>query len=205
MPTKSPRPRRKLTHRRSNTRRSIKQSAVSHAAEHVASFDITDDNIQAVRRYLPEPKDCVINALELLRIIDPVMAGVMRIFVGKTGIQTEQMIKIFEFIYRRPFFLAFRPVNELNVLEEYSVNTLPVNKCIFVGVQYNDNTGHTFIIGKNNQGGLIYLDPQNPDVCDLRYGECVQRVFGNASSYFILTYPDYDILNPIVSPMELSD
>lgn len=203
--------RRKLTHRRSGKRLNLKQRTTGAlnvfagaASNNVAFFPITDEDILTMQRFLPRPRDCVINAMELLKIIDSNSAAIMRILVGDLGVFIPQIEGIFTYTYRRPFNFETHPISDFQVLINIT-NDLSVSNVIFVGVTYPTGPGHVFLIGKNTSGQLIQIDPQNPTLCDLSSEFCSRSVFGNAVSFGVLKYGDYPTLQPIgdaIVPMD---
>lgn len=46
-------------------------------------------------------------------------------------------------------------------------------------------TGHVFLIGKDQHGTIVYIDPQMNAFCDLKHADCFLYI-KDASEYFIL-------------------
>jgi len=172
----------------------------------LAFFSITDENINQVARLLSKPRDCVINAMELLKIVDNNAAAIMRILVGEQGIMENQIVDMFSFVFKRPFRISTLGISDvfafLNFLNNDAV--LPRSNAVFLGIRYNNGDGHVFIIGKTNQGFMIYLDPQNPNMCNLNDPGCIQTIFGNARSIITIEYSDYASLN-VSQPVPMTD
>lgn len=157
----------------------------------VAEFQISDYHITRFRRFVKKPMDCVINALEIIGILDDIRADILRIAVGDQGLNTDQIVSIFKLL--KPLFKwrFFRYTN-LETLSQYTVNEMKHGHVVFCGYRgYNPVTetyvGHVFLIGKYLNGNLVYIDPQIPTVCRLDDDQC-QNLIKNKQEYFILQY-----------------
>ena len=64
----------------------------------VAQFVLTDDAVGKFRRWVKKPRDCVINAMELLGILDSQNADIARILMGDIGAQIKQIEGIFSIV-----------------------------------------------------------------------------------------------------------
>ncbi len=65
----------------------------------IKEFTISDESLTRFRRSHPKPNDCVINALEILGILETHSADITRIFVGDDGLLQHQIEKVFEITY----------------------------------------------------------------------------------------------------------
>lgn len=203
-------PRRKMRHRGAARRptSTVKQTAPNNSQWTIAAIPITQEQIFQTSRLLAAPRDCVINAMQLLGIVPQDTAAVMRIMVGDTGLLPDQVTRIFEFVYRRPFILEYQPISNLPLLDQ-ELEMLPFSHAAFVGIRYPTGSGHVFIVGKSDTGSLVYLDPQRPTLCNLYDINCKVDVFGSAESFFILKYGDYSQLKteqtPVPVPMDINN
>jgi hypothetical protein len=188
--------RRRLTHKRRPKHSAVKQRSNGLEME-VVQFPITNEQLLRIQRTVVRPRDCVINAMEIIGIIDGRSADIMRIMVGDLGIPTEKIENIFEFSFRRSF--TFTPDNRMDLLDFFLTNSLMPNNIVFIGVEYISGEKHVFLIGKTETNALIYIDPQAPSsMCDLRETACFQTVFQNVINYYILQVN-------IASPLQVAD
>jgi len=73
-------------------------SVIENMQGRLALFDVPLSNLNKFRRYAPGDKDCVINALEILGILNPEAAGIARILVGDVGVGMARLAKVFSFV-----------------------------------------------------------------------------------------------------------
>lgn len=149
----------------------------------LAQFKITDENLSGIKRYIKKPKDCVINVLEVLGIIDHIHADLMRIVVGDIGITKSQIEQIFKRIYVN-YDYRFVKYYKLESLSEIVYGMAP-GHVIFCGYKNKDNSKHVFLIGKNLNGVIFYIDPQLEIICDLSDERCLNYI-SEKQSYFVL-------------------
>jgi len=148
----------------------------------VAQFKLTDDSINKFRRWIKKPRDCVINAMELIGILDGQNADIARILIGDTGAQIKQIEDIFEVVEPR-FKWKFYKFTNIQTLAQFTSNELKPQNTIFCG--YEGTEGHVFLIAKGNDGKVYYVDPQVDAICNLDTKECFNFI-DNKHSYFIL-------------------
>ena len=148
----------------------------------VAQFQITDDAISKFRRWVKKPRDCVINAMELLNILNAQNADLCRIMVGDTGLQVGQIEDIFSLLEPK-FQWRFFKFTKLESLSDFTMNELKPGHSIFCG--YLGQEGHVFLIAKSLDGKILYVDPQVNELCPLDQSTCVKYI-DNKQAYFIL-------------------
>ena len=148
----------------------------------VAQFKLTDDSISKFRRWVKKPRDCVINAMELLGILDDQNADIARILIGDTGAQIKQIEDIFEVVEPK-FKWNFYKFTNIQTLAQFTSSELKPQHTIFCG--YMGNEGHVFLIAKSIEGKVYYVDPQVDAICNLDTNECYNFI-DNKKSYFIL-------------------
>jgi hypothetical protein len=156
-----------------------------------AEFEMTESFINSFQRKIPKPMDCVINALQLMGALSPRCAELMRIVAGDGGFQKKQIEDTFKFLFPSKQW-EFQPFSNLNELAYFTKAQMTNGRVVFCGyVGYNPtlnkSTGHVFLIGKNLQGTVLYLDPQIPTICDLDDAQCANYISGK-NQYFILQY-----------------
>lgn len=175
-------------------------------------FPITDDNLYQFRKFVQVPRDCVINAMQLVKIVDERAADIMRILVGDKGVTPDQIIQIFQYTFRKKYIFNLVEVPELLKMLENDLY-FPRSTSIFVGIEnkLDDGSidGHMILFGKNIGGQTINIDPQNPTLCNLNLPECQNAVFGKNSKVFLIM----EVVEPLpivsmdiqVVPMDTSD
>lgn len=128
--------------------------------------------------------DCVVNAMEIIGVINKEEAGIERTRIGPTGIIPEHFLQKFnqvnpEYIYK---FVQI----SMNELIPWVNKDMPKLTMIFCGYKDQNNNGHVYIIAKDYNGNKFLLDPQmNPPICELINMDCFSYI-SNKSSYYIL-------------------
>lgn len=105
--------------------------------------------------------DCVINAMEILKILDSTSAGIARIIIRDMGVITDRIPEIFDFIYGISHEWSFvRPGEDFN----FDVNSLSPGTAYFSIVYFPNPssriTSHAVVIVKDILGDVYVLDPQ---------------------------------------------
>ena len=149
----------------------------------IAQFYISDDNLLKFRRLVKKPRDCVINALELMGILDATPADLMRIVVWDTGVGAPQIEQIFSYVQPSAKWRFFR-YTDITTLEQFAYQGLQPSHVIFCGYHKN-GFKHVFIVGKNHQGQILYIDPQVDAFCPLENSQCFHYI-RDAQEYYIL-------------------
>lgn len=148
----------------------------------VAQFKLTDDSISKFRRWIKKPRDCVINAMELLGILSDQNADIARIMVGDKGLNIKQIEDIFSLLEPN-FNWNFYKFSSIETLANFTNKELKPAHAIFCG--YYGDEGHVFLIAKTLDGRIIYIDPQTNELCNLDNSSCFNFI-GNKNAYFIL-------------------
>jgi len=134
----------------------------------LSQFKISDENIMNFKRYLKSPMDCVINALQLMGVLDTISSNMLRIScVGTSGFEKEQIEKIF-ILYGGVNF-EFKSTKDFNEFASIIENQLLPGNVVFAGY-----TGHVFIIGRYLNGQLVYIDPQLNIILRISYTITIQ-------------------------------
>lgn len=174
----------------------------------VPIFDAYSDIFKSFKRVTSE-MDCVINAMQLIGLIDNFSANILRLTsISKLhGISKDEIEKIFAFKFNRKF--AFEPTTNFNTfkdsvlyylndaLEKTKSGVVPIGRSAgrmieglvaFCGVEYQDNTKHVFLIGINPDKNIFKIDPQvNPPICNLTQDPlCIQSLTNNVKTYYLL-------------------
>ena len=149
----------------------------------LSQFIMTDERIQNFKRFVKSPRDCFINAMLLMGMIDNTAANILRIsFAGELGFMKEQIELIFTLKTSKPF--KFYQMN----YEKFSdtiKNTLKAGNVVFAGY-----TGHVFLIGKTYNGDILYIDPHTEvGICNLSDENC-EKSIQNKGDYFLMYHTD---------------
>jgi hypothetical protein len=132
--------------------------------------------------------DCVINALQLIGVLDTFSSNILRIScVGSTGFEKDQIEKIFV-LYKGVNFDFKSTKNFDEFANSIETQLLPGN-IVFAGF-----TGHVFIIGRYLNGKLVYIDPQINTICDII--TCQDILKKGGKEYFILFNSKEKLTNP---------
>jgi len=157
----------------------------------LSQFKITDEQLLTFKRTAPTPMDCFINALQILGVVNNITANIMRLSsAGKTGFTTEEIEKIFIFISGHNH--DFKPTGSSQEFSEWIAKNLIPGHVVFAGHQGDIN--HVYLIGRQINGTLVYIDPQVGMYCDLSKEEC-QRYLTNNNVYRLM-FNSADKLSP---------
>ena len=152
----------------------------------ISTFVMSDANIQSFNRLIRSPMDCFINALQLIRILDQRTADIMRISTsGVVGFSQKQIELIFMYTLKKNF--NFKRFYRFDTWQQEITQHMPLSTCVFAGYRMgmNDGAGHVFIIAKNNNGIIFYIDPQLNTMCNITEPDCQAHLI-NKNFYFIL-------------------
>lgn len=179
----------------------------------IAEFRITDQHLQNFKRLIKKPMDCVINALEIIGVIDNTHADIIRICMGDVGLSSYQITEIFQ--YMKPKYQWDFMRIKLKALIEYCQKNLKRGHVLFCGYEApytvdvqirrdiktsskknkscpivtrtrtKDSRRHVFLIGKSSDGKLVLIDKSIPVVCDLSDPLCEKHLI-TATSFYIL-------------------
>tara|TARA_Y100000592_G_C5465742_1_gene316589 strand:- start:202 stop:846 length:645 start_codon:yes stop_codon:yes gene_type:complete len=175
------------TNRRTTRDKNIKENREKLK---IHQFGFSDININVFKRGLKKPKDCVINAMQMLGIIEETPADLMRVLVGENfGITKEQLQSCFEILYRKEnLSWRFETYTNITTLSNFVKDKLSPSRAILCGY---DNK-HVFLIAKSENGEMFMIDPQLDlpnNMCSLSHGESRDKCFdliGNKEKYHIL-------------------
>jgi hypothetical protein len=149
----------------------------------LTQFGINDVQIQSFRRNVLSPKDCVINALQLIGMLDIYTANLLRItLVGQFGIDQSQIEQIFILYYGYTF--KFDPITSFQDVSN-TISCLQVGHVAFAGYQDVNGAKHVFLIGRKTDGHVYYIDPQINQICNLSDPQCLQYI-ANKQFFFLL-------------------
>lgn len=166
---------------------SIRQRNLKLSRErNLSQFTMTDERIQSFKRFIKSPRDCFINAMQLMGMIDIFSANVLRIsFAGELGFKKEQIELIFTLKTSKPF--KFYQMNYEKFYDTIK-NNLEAGKVVFAGY-----TGHVFLIGKTHNGDIVYIDPQTEiGICNLSDENC-EKLIQNKGDYFLMYHTETEL------------
>lgn len=143
-------------------------------------FQITSNNIDNFRRNFARPRDCLINALQLLGLVDSIEALNLRIRYGNFGFEQQEIVNFFNNYYN--LFHCFSSYDNLQDIL-YVISQLPIGVGFLSGVQFHNGEKHVFITAKDLNGNILVLDPQRqPSIVSL------DDYLNNSSLFYILKY-----------------
>jgi len=152
-------------------------------------FRITDDQINAFKTVVKSPMDCFINAPQILNIVNNVTADIMRISTaGKTGFTQEEIEKIF--IILSGYNHDFKGTTNSNDFSIFIANNLPPGNVVFAG--HEGQSKHVYLIGRNFNGTIVYIDPQRGTICDLSLKDC-QDFISNNKIFRLMFHSEYKL------------
>jgi hypothetical protein len=128
-----------------------------------------DQYLRNFTRRVIKPKDCVINALELIGLINAQYADLFRILVGDTGITIPQIEDVFQFFqpnYRYVFKKYEQTVQDVQVVYDI-LHSVPPGCVIFAGIIFRGgsiDSGHVIILGRFENGNYVVIDPQQQHI-----------------------------------------
>lgn len=146
---------------------------------------ISDETLCNFRRYKNSQMDCLINAMQLMGLIDIKAANLLRIsYAGtNTGFTAEQISCIF-MLYTNKFCL-FRQI--ANIETFFSQIQLLTPGTVTLGGYTVSGLSHVFLIGKTQTGQLVYIDPRETvsTYCNLSEEQCY-NILANKNVYYLL-------------------
>lgn len=143
----------------------------------ISMFKITDENLLSFKRIIKAPMDCVINALQIIGILDYFTSNIFRIsHVGNKGFTIEQLEKVFSLRYGHYF--TYKACKDFDAFTSTVINTLQPGCVMFCGeIDLDENEGHAFLIGRFLDGRYVKIDPQNEFlICELIDDECFSQL-----------------------------
>jgi len=150
----------------------------------LSQYAITDEHINGFKRFVKAPNDCVINALQIMGMIDDFTGNMLRISeIGQEiGFTKKQIELIFTLRTSKPF--RYLPMNYESFSETIKEKLMP-GHIVFAGY-----TGHAFLIGRSLNGNLFYIDPQTEvGICNLADDNC-EELIKNKEEYFLLYHTE---------------
>jgi hypothetical protein len=160
----------------------------------LSQFQISDENIEKFRRLFATPTDCVINAMQIIGMLDNLTGNLLRISLPEnTTINSEQIEKIFT-LYTGKFF-NFTPTNDFLEFSNYLRTNLKSGQVAFAGYTKIDNTSHVFLLGRLDNGTIMYIDPQANAFCDIERPQCANLISNSVIMWHLLHHSE-DQLSP---------
>ncbi|NDE17555.1 GNAT family N-acetyltransferase [bacterium] len=147
-----------------------------------------------LKRLVRKPMDCVVNALQVLGLVDEKQADLMRILITPAGIDTTQLLDMFRVLDDANEY-RLRRFNDFQGLLGH-IQSLGAREGVFAG--YRTHPGgpplgspepgqkrHAFVIGRGDDGHLYLVDPQADALCDLEdAAQCADLI--QADFYYVL-------------------
>jgi len=154
----------------------------------LVEIKISDKNLCNFRRYMNSQMDCLINAMQLMGLIDSKAANLVRISsAGTTGFTIEQISSIF-ILYTNKFCL-FRQMANFNAFATQLTKINPGT--VALGGYTTEGLSHVFLIGKTIGGEMVYIDPRETisTYCNLSEQQCL-NILSNKNLYYLLYHND---------------
>lgn len=135
----------------------------------IAEFKITNDNIAGFIYNVRRPADCVINAMQIIGMITPDVANIMRIErpeAQASGFTPTQIKAFFRSVYHREY--QFDKSYGFDDFANRINNCLSTSHVSFCGWEDSNNMKHVFLIGRTEQDIFYFIDPQlGPNLLNL--------------------------------------
>jgi hypothetical protein len=172
---------------------------------------ITNENISQFQRYVHAPKDCVINAMHIIGLLDNFTSNLIRLTcVGKEGLEIDQIQKIFtlfsiingnahEFLFLEA--PAADGMSHAKMFEKVVIERLKPEHILFCGYEKN-GFKHVFLLGRYLDGRIMYIDPQVDGgvICDINNDKCFSYISG-AQKYYILHFNPKNLTQKEINEM----
>jgi len=157
----------------------------------MAAFPMSDSQLDGFKRHVAHSSDCVINAMQLLGLIDERTGDLMRITaMPLSGFHQQQIEKLME----RTTGYKYDYRSSSSYQDFYAAATqLEAGRAIFCGIKRSNGTSHAFIIGRGLNGTLYFIDPQIPIICDINDPSCSAHIRENVTEWFILFRSDQEL------------
>lgn len=126
-----------------------------------AGFVIPKQNFKDLKRIYEHPFDCVINAFEVLKLVDSRCAGALRVFHYNQPATIEEIQRFFD-IVRPDKDWRWRIVDSVTLDELVGLHLYPL-RAMFVGVIWPNGEGHVILITKDVNGSMFIIDPQQEE------------------------------------------
>jgi len=152
----------------------------------IVQFPLSDKSIADFKRFVVKPMDCVINALQIAKVLDNKNANILRIScAGETGFTPTQLENVF--ILHDGHHYEYKEVGTYQELVNIVETTLKPGHGMFVGYTFYETRqvpvireervfmeeeefkeGHAFILARKLDGSIWLIDPQStPILCDI--------------------------------------
>lgn len=157
----------------------------------MAAFPMSDSQLDGFKRHVPHSSDCVINAMQLLGLIDERTGDLMRITaMPLRGFHQQQIEKLME--RTTGYKYDFRSKSSY---EDFfaAATQLEAGRAIFCGIKRSNGPSHVFIIGRGLNRTLYFIDPQIPIICDINDPSCSIHIRENVTEWFILFRSDQEL------------
>lgn len=179
---------------------------------HPIMFNMTEKNsrliVESRNKKQDNKMDCVVNAMEILGLIDSFLAEAFRIVVknGVTECDTEELFNALESHLggnKQYKFGIVRGNSAIDFLVNFT-KLMPNNTAIFTGTRKivnGEDKGHVFVIAKDNHGVVQNIDLQNENrMCPLKDLQCFETQYGGGILERIVVLMTPTLLKDIPEP-----
>lgn len=128
---------------------------------HLRTFKIDDGHLTKFERHFSSEKDCAINALQLIDCIDAKVAALMRLLMGKVGLEQVQIEQVFTMMNNYKYVYKFKEYKcTCQEIKNVFDTHLARGYVMFMGVEYKNGFKHVTVVGRHLDGTLVMIDPQ---------------------------------------------
>lgn len=147
-------------------------------------FPITDAKLESLKRMNPTENDCVINAFEILGVIDSREAALSRAFHGNKPIGMDKIVETMNAVGypRQHTFVLVNDATFADIMDEIKPGNSVFGAITWEGVR----TGHAILLAKGIDKINYVLDPQIADT----------HPYARRVGTFLYKFEDYPVQKP---------
>jgi len=151
----------------------------------IVQYPISNATLTGFKRIKDSPMDCAINALQIMGVITPKVGNLLRVTsIGKVyGLTESEIAKIF--ILHDGYNYLFAATSSFDEFAAKIKETLEHGHVCFAGYTHPEGGGHVIVIGRQLDGKIVLIDPQQDLYCELEKAACAAYISGK-SSYHLL-------------------
>jgi hypothetical protein len=152
---------------------------------------VTEENLVNFQRLIASPRDCVINALQIIGFLDSNAANLMRITsLGRVeGFTSDEIERIF-ILYTKHNHDFIGTIDGTE-FERTIQEQVPVGHACFIGLR-NERASHVALIARRANGDLMLIDPQL---------EIYLNVLDPTIGHYFEEYTNYHLLFRCLEPL----
>lgn len=157
---------------------------------HLLGFIVeATDEYNKFKRRVIKPKDCVINALQILGVVNDRIGDIMRIMVGDRGVSGIHIEEIFNYL-RPDYEHKFLQMKDTDMtIQQLSLISWSDRPSVVLGGFLHATGGHVVIIERSSMGGHFkIIDPQKQSIefCGDEPEDFVKNCLAGTTAFFLL-------------------